>query len=127
MGILRSILGPSKDEIWGQLANDIGGEYENGGFWRSDVLRYHSGEWEITLDTYTVNTGKSSTTYTRIRAPFVNKDGLYFKIYRKGVFSTIGKAFGMQDIEIYDPYFDDAFIIQGNNEWSVSNSCPIRS
>lgn len=115
MGFLQSIFGPSKDEIWGQLANDIGGEYVDGGLWGRDALRYHSGEWEITLDTYIPNANDDCTPYTRMRAPFVNKDGLYFRIFRKGFFSTIGKAFGMQDIEIGDPYFDDGFIIQGNN------------
>ena len=50
-----------------------------------------------------------------MRAPFINKDGLYFKLYREGFFSSIGKFFGMQDIEIGDPFFDDQFIIKGNN------------
>jgi hypothetical protein len=116
MGFLSSIFGPSKDEIWGQIATDIGGSYEDGGFWGRDVLRYRSGEWEITLDTYTVSTGKSSTTYTRMRAPFINKDGLYFKIYREGIFSAIGKLFKMQDITVGDPFFDEQFVVKGNNE-----------
>ena len=118
MGLLRSILGPSKDEIWDQIAKDIGGQYEDGGFLGRDVLRYQSGQWEITLDTYTTD-GENSTTYTRMRAPFVNKDSLYFKIYREGFFASIGKLFGMQDIQIGDPYFDDNFIIKGNNEGKI--------
>lgn len=119
MGILRSIFGPSKDEIWSQIARDIGGEFIEGGFWGKDVLVYKYGEWQILLDIYTVttSTGKSttSTTYTRMRAPFVNRDGLYFKLYREGFFSSIGKFFGMQDIETEDPFFDGLFIIKGNS------------
>ena len=115
MGILKEIFGPSKDEIWSQISRDIGGEFIDGGFWKKDVLVYQHGEWTILLDTYTVSNGKSSTTYTRMRAPFVNKDGTYFKVYREGFFSAIGKFFGMQDIEIGDAYFDDQFIIKGNN------------
>ena len=49
------------------------------------------------------------------RAPYVNKDGFYFSIHREGLFSAIGKAFGMKDIEIGDPAFDDAFLIKANN------------
>lgn len=116
MGILRSIFGPSKDEIWGRIAADIGGCYQDGGFLGRDVLRYRSGEWEIVLDTYTVSSGRSSTTYTRMRAPFVNKDGLYFKIYREGFFTAIGKMLGMQDLAIGDPFFDEQFVVQGNSE-----------
>ena len=119
MGVLKSIFGPSKDEIWSQIAGDVGGEFIDGGFWRKDVLVYKHGEWQILLDTYTVSTGNSSTTYTRMRAPFVNKDGLYFKIYREGLFSSIGKFFGMQDIQIWDPFFDEQFIIKGNSPEKV--------
>ena len=119
MSILRTIFGPSKDEIWSQIAKDIGGQYTDGGFFGKDVLVYRHGEWQILLDTYTVSSGKYSTTYTRIRAPFVNKDGLYFKIYRENVFSSIGKFFGMQDIEVGEPLFDENFIIKGNNQEKV--------
>ena len=110
----RSIFGPSKDEIWEQIATDIDGEFIEGGFWKKDVLIYKRGEWQILLDTYVVSAGQSSYTCTRMRAPFVNKDGLYFQISRKGFFSSIGKLFGMQDIEIGDSFFDEQFIIKGN-------------
>ena len=115
MGILRKVFGASQGEIWSQIAQDIGGEYIDAGFWKKNVLRYQHGEWEVLLDTYTVSTGKSSSTFTRMRAPFINQDGLRFKIYREGVFSSIGKFFGMQDIEIGDGFFDDQFIIKGND------------
>ena len=119
MGILRSAFGPSKDEIWTQIATDIGGEFIEGGFWGKDVLIYKHGEWQILLDTYTTTAlaGQvtTTTTYTRMRAPFINKDGLYFEISREGFFSTIGKLFGLEDIEIGDPAFDEQFEIKGNN------------
>ena len=111
----KSFFGPSKDDIWAQIATDIDGEFIEGGFWGKDVLIYKHGEWQILLDTYVVSTGQSSYTLTRMRAPFVNKDGLYFKISRQGFFSSIGKLFGMQDIEIGDPFFDEQFVIKGNN------------
>ena len=111
----KSIFGPSKDEIWTQIAADIGGEFIDGGFWGKDVLIYKHGEWQILLDTYVVSTGQSSHTLTRMRAPFMNRDGLYFKISREGFLSSIGKFFGMQDIEIGDPFFDKQFVIKGND------------
>jgi hypothetical protein len=66
-----------------------------------------------------VSTGKSSVTFTRMRAPYVNPDGFIFAIYRKGVFSTIGKWLGMQDVCVGYPEFDEAFIIKGNDEWKL--------
>jgi hypothetical protein len=118
MSVLRSVFGPSKDEIWNQIAKDIGGQHVQGGFLRGGVLRYRSGEWEIALDTYSTGT-EATTTHTRMRAPFVNKDGLYFSISREGLFSSIGKFFGMQDIQIGDANFDDRFVIKGNNEEKI--------
>jgi hypothetical protein len=119
MPFLRSVFGPSKDEIWSQVSADIGAEFVDGGFWGKDEVRYQSGEWELLLDTFTVSSGKSSSTYTRLRAPFVNKDGLYFKIYRENILSSIGKFFGMTDIEVGIMDFDDTYIIQGNDKKKV--------
>ena len=116
MAFLEHIFGPSKEEIWKQIANDIGGEFIDGGFWKKDLLRYKHANWELLLDTFTRSHGKSSSTYTRLRVPFLNKDGLYFKIYREGFFSGLGKFFGMQDLQIKDQRFNDSFIIKGNNQ-----------
>ena len=116
MGILRQLFGPSRDEVWQKLSHEVGGDFDDGGFWKGSKLEVKHGEWTITLDTYTVSTGKSSATYTRIRAPYINKDNFRFTIYRKSIFSGIGKALGMQDVEIGYPQFDDDFIIKGNDE-----------
>lgn len=116
---LRKIFGPSKEEVWQQLCNEIGAEYINSGKWKGDKVVAKVKEWTITLDTYTVSTGKSHVTYTRMRAPYVNADGFRFKIYRKNVFSEVGKCFGMQDIETGYPEFDRDFIVKGNNESKI--------
>jgi hypothetical protein len=116
MGILREIFGPSKDEIWSQLSQEIGADYQPGGFFKQSKVTLSHRQWQVTLDTYTVSTGKSSVTYTRIRAPFVNPDGFRFNIYRKGIFTGIAKLLGTQDIEIGDAYFDDEFVIQASSE-----------
>ena len=116
-GVLRKLFGPSKEEIWRQLAEEVNGQFIDGR-WFGPTARVEAncGQWTVTLDTFTVSNGKSSTTYTRMRAPYVNRDGFRFNIYRAGIFTGIGKFFGMQDVEIGDPYFDEPFVIQGNSE-----------
>ncbi len=79
----------------------------------------HVGPWTVTLDTHTESSGESSVTYTRMRAPYVNPEGFRFTIYRKNLFSDLAKLMGMQDIEVGDPEFDEAFIIKGNDESRV--------
>lgn len=110
------IFGPSRKEVWKQLSEEINANYFEGSFFKGPRIEYKHNNWTIYLDTYTVSTGKSSTTYTRMRAPFINQKKFLFKVYRKGVFSNIRKALGMQDIEIGYDYFDNDYIIKGNDE-----------
>ncbi|WP_074304403.1 DUF3137 domain-containing protein [Singulisphaera sp. GP187] len=113
------IFGPSKDQVWRQLSEEIGGEFVEGRFWSGNRVQAHVAPWTITLDTFTVSTGHSHITYTRMRAPYVNPEGLRFTLYRKGLFSELGKLLGMQDIEVGDPEFDEAFIVKGTDEFKV--------
>jgi hypothetical protein len=111
------IFGKSIKEAWRQISEELNADYNKGSFFIGPRIEYTHNNWTIYLDTYTVSTGKSSTTYTRMRVPFINLRKFKFKIYRKGVFSNIGKALGMQDIEIgFDDWFDKDFIIKGNDE-----------
>lgn len=119
MGGLREIFGPEREQVWRQLAKEIGATYVEGSFWRGDKVEAKVKAWTVTLDTYSVSTGKSSATFTRMRAPYVNPDGFRFKVYRKGLFSALAKKLGMQDIEVGEREFDDAFIVQGNEESKV--------
>ena len=116
MAFLQNLFGPSTQEIWRQLCAEIGAQYVEGGFWKGDKVQATHGPWTITLDTYTVSTGKSSIVYTRMRAPFADTEEFRFTVYRKGIFSDAGKWFGMQDIEIGDEDFDRDFILKSNQE-----------
>ena len=116
MSLLRQVFGPSKEEIWSQLSKEIGAEYQERGFFKEGKVVLSHREWEITLDTYSVNTGKVTIVYTRMRAPYVNRDGFRFNIYRKSAFSWLGKLFGVKDIEVGESFFDEEFIIQGEPE-----------
>ena len=113
---LRRMFGPSRAEIWRQLSAEVGGRYEEGGFWKGDKVRVSHGEWTVTLDTYTVSTGKVVIVFTRLRAPYVNPDGFRFTISRKHMFSSIAKLLGMQDVQVGHEPFDDEFIIKGTSE-----------
>ena len=117
MAFLREIFGPSKDEIWRQLCDQIGGDFVQGSLLKGSKVQVHHKQWAVTLDTFTESHGEhGGTTYTRMRAPYVNKDGFRFTIYRRGFFSDLGKFLGMQDVEIGEPEFDDAFVIKGSEQ-----------
>jgi hypothetical protein len=116
MGILRKLLGPSREQMWRQLCGEINGRYIEGGFWKSDKVEAAHGPWTITLDTYTVSSGESSTTYTRMRTLYVNPDGFRFTIHRKNIVSDIAQWFGAHDVEVGFKGFDRDFVIKGTSE-----------
>ncbi len=116
MSFLESLFGPSKDKIWQQFADAVGGDFTASDFGKVSKVEATHDQWIVTLDTYAVSTGKSVMVYTRIRAPYVNPDDFHFAIYRKTIFSNLGKMLGMQDVTVGYPAFDEEFIIKGNDE-----------
>jgi len=119
MSLRQRFFGPSRKEVWQKLSEHMPGQYVDGGFWKGDKVVVEHADWTLTLDTYAVSTGKATVVFTRMRAPFVNPGGFRFDIYRKSVFSSIGKFFGMQDIEVGDPQFDVDFIVKSTDESRV--------
>jgi hypothetical protein len=116
MNILRKVFGPSRKEIWRQFCAQTGTTFVEGGFARTDKIEAAHGPWTVTLDTFAVSTGKSTIVYTRMRAPYVNPDSFRFDVYREGIFTEIGRWFGMQDVNVGFPEFDSEFVIKGNSE-----------
>jgi hypothetical protein len=112
MAILERFFKPTREEIWEQLAQEIGGNFYDGGFWLGDSkVRAQVGDWMVTLDTYKDNAG---TIFTRLRAPFVNKDGFIFSVFREGSYEDHHSK-DVQDLEIGHADFDEKFIIKSNN------------
>src|SRR5258708_19726001 len=79
MAILERFFGPDREEIWEKLADEVGGNFYDGGFWLGESkVRAQVGDWLVTLDTYK---NHRNVTYTRLRAPFINKNGFIFTVY----------------------------------------------
>ena len=114
MSLLKALFGPSRKDIWQQLSGELGGQFHEGGLFTQSAVQARTDDWIITLDTVTSGDGKTNQTYTRLRAPYFNPEGFRFEIYRASIFSGLGKALGMQDIEVGHPRFDQDFVIKGN-------------
>jgi hypothetical protein len=113
---LLNLFSSKRREIWRQFAGEIKADYVEGGFFKSDKVRIKHRQWTITLDTYSESSGESHVTYTRFRAPYLNKDGFRFTIRRKGFFSGISKLLGKPYVEVGYTEFDEAFLIQATDE-----------
>lgn len=118
-GVLRKLFGPSQAEIWKQLSEGIDAEFVPPTFFKPAKVISEVGEWAVTLDVYTESHGDHRQSYTRLRAPYVNRDSLRFTIYRASIFTPIGKMLGMQDIETGDAAFDESHVIKGTSEARV--------
>lgn len=116
MALIKTVFGPSRREIWRTLSAEIGARYVQGTFWKGDKVQATHADWTVTLDTYTVSTGKSHVVYTRMRAPYVNPAGFRFTIYRKGFFTGIAKSLGMQDVQVGHEPLDNDFVIKGTDQ-----------
>ena len=101
-----------KREIWQQLAEQVDGNFFQGKRFKPDRVEAYYGDWIITLDTFVID----KVVFTRIRAPYVNRDDFTFKIDRESLGHRIGKVFGMKDIEVGYEEFDRDFVIQGSDE-----------
>ncbi|MEM7370914.1 MAG: DUF3137 domain-containing protein [Bacteroidota bacterium] len=101
-----------KRAIWQQLCDHIDADFFRGKWNKPDRIEAFHANWMITIDTF----NSDKVIFTRIRAPYINRDDFTFRIFREHVGHKIGKAFGMKDIEVGYPAFDRDFVIQGSDE-----------
>lgn len=119
MSVNKESFHASKDQIWEQLARELGGKMVKGNWGEGDKVIARHRRWAVTLDTFTISVAKTCTLYTRLRAPYENADGFRFTIYRKNPLSNIGKLLGMQDVLTGDAAFDEGFIVKSSEEAKV--------
>ena len=110
----RQISGQNEEEVWQQLQADLTQQ--------QDLMQYralvHQQNKEIHLDIDIDLGGGFEGGYatTIFSAPFRNREGFRFALYEAGFFDDLGKFFGMQDIEVGYPEFDQKIIVKATDE-----------
>jgi len=112
---------PGREDLWRTLAGEMDGVIVSDRRGKPKGVRFEAGPWQVILDSYTQSNGNTSQTFTRVRSVFRAKDDLRFRVYRKSVFSGLGKALGMQDLEVGMPGVDEAYIVQSNSIGKVQS------
>jgi len=112
---LKDLFSNNRDEIWAQLAAQLGGTFEKGRLFSSPEVRCQSGPWEIVLDIYQSG-GEQHQTFTRLRAPFLSKEPFGMKIFPENVLTRLSKKLGMQDVQTGFKDFDEAFVVQATRK-----------
>jgi hypothetical protein len=105
-------------EAWLRFCDQIGADFTKGRSGQSDRIIARFREWTIILDNLAVAApGGAVAIYTRMRVPYVNRDGFHFRIYSRKFPYGVGKKLpGIRSVEIGDPEFDQHFVIKGNSE-----------
>jgi hypothetical protein len=105
-------------EQWEQAANDLGLTFQSGFFTGAKLSgRYNAAPIEV----YKVTRGGKNNrrTYTVFEVGLPPRAPGNLVIADEGLLAGIGKFMGMQDIEVGDSIFDDAFVIKGQNPAAV--------
>jgi hypothetical protein len=109
----------SKEEAWGEVATALGGQIQTDRKGKPQQISFTDGDWEIVLDTYTVSTGQSSATYTRVRA-LLNGQGspgreeFELSVTRRNLFHGLARLFGIREVPIGYGRFDHTFFVRSN-------------
>lgn len=99
-------------EKWDQLAMHTGLTLERGSWLVKPRVHGEYRRHSLELTTYTRSHGKHSTTYTLITLYLPNNSRM-LSISSSGMLTeAIGKAFGMQDVQIGNEAFDKRFTIK---------------
>ncbi len=106
------LFGRYKRKIWQELCDRIDADFFKHRFQSKDRIEAYYKNWIITIDKFIVD----KIIFTRIRAPFVNRDDFKFKLVREYKAHRISKFLGMQDVIVGYPDFDKSYIIQGSDE-----------
>lgn len=100
-------------EVYTKLAEQYGGRCEPGGWFSHPKVKFQHAGARVAIDIYSTG-GENATHYTQVhfygRCPNVRCE-----VYPEGGWSRVKKFFGMQDIEIGSPRFDERYIIQGDD------------
>ncbi len=112
MGILKN----NKNIVWKEFAEEIKGEFiEENGFIPSKVIVKNE-NWNIVFDTYSVSDGRTNTTYTRVRVPFVKEKDFYMDIHHKGIFKWAEKMLTKDNITTGIDKVDEQLFIKSNDD-----------
>ncbi len=116
MSFLSNIFRSETKENWQQLAVEIGGNFVDGGFWNKDIVELKYRNSTITLDVYQQRYGNKHIPHTRIRCPFVSINEFKFNITTENALTHAGKIFGIKDVMIDVPKFDDEFYLKSRTK-----------
>lgn len=121
--------GKAAGDQWKTAADHLHLRYEPGAIGGVGSIHGALNGNRVSMTVLTKRSGNSSRSYTRYQMDYRNPLPVDLKIVRQGMFQELGKAFGLQDIEVGNPNFDDYLIVKGTDSHRVRAilSVPVQS
>ena len=100
-------------DAWQRVAAATGGRFVEGKHPAKDKVIVSHDPWDVWLDTYTVNTGQTSVTYTRVRTYFMGWRDLTIMVRRRNFLDRILEALGFSSRPPLNRALTDKYVIKG--------------
>lgn len=111
MTAIKQITGSTTDDIWRQVSADLSEE-----IYDYNVLLVQDGrEVELVIDIDLGGGFEGGFEFTAFKAPVTSEHDFRFALHHQDLIDTVGKFFGMEDVVIGYPEFDDALIVKTND------------
>lgn len=105
---------------WYSAAQRLKLHFTPGNMISSDRLTGKLHGHRIDVSTFTRKSGDSSRTYTQYRVTYNKPIPTHFKLTKQSLLHGLGKVFGMQDVELGDPGFDNSVLVKGQNPAAIA-------
>ena len=102
------------NEAWQAASSTLGFDFASGSWGGGPTLTGTFDGAAAEIHSYTKSSGRSSTRYTRYTVGFP-PIGVGIRLSRQSGFGSILKVLGIQDIEIGESTFDEAFLVQATD------------
>ena len=112
MTITKQIVGKTTDEIWQQVSADLADDET---FEYAAVLAQGDRKVELVIDIDLGGGFESGSAYVSFSAPVSAAHDFRFALHHQSWIDTAGKLFGLEDVVIGYPEFDDAMVIKTDN------------
>lgn len=109
----------SSRQQWRTAAGNLNLGYYEGGLGSTGTISGERSGHSVTVSTHTKGSGGNSQPYTKYQMEYRDHLPLDLRMTRQGAMHTLGKAFGLQDIEVGNPSFDDVVIVRGSRPAEV--------
>ena len=109
MAATKQYSGKTTDDIWQQVSADLSGQE----VYEYNVLLVQDGrQVELEIDIDLGGGFEGGYSFTSFKAPVTSERDFRFALHHKGLIDTVGKFFGMEDVVIGYPDFDETLIIK---------------